>query len=127
MLASPIVASAPRWQGTLHRVSGLVILSGAAMMALGASTGFGCPFQGVGLACAGCGCGRALRLVVEAGPLEALRAQPVALPLMAIIVAIWVSSSSLNRFWTRRFEVNAVALWLVVSVANWTLQLFRVL
>jgi hypothetical protein len=74
-----------------HHVSqlmGLTLLGGAVMSAFYRVTGTQCPFRAVGLACPGCGCGRAVGRFVTDGAAAAFRAQPTAsLLVLAILVA----------------------------------------
>lgn len=70
----------------------LTLTSGGAGLLVSATTGLTCPFRAVGLACPGCGCGRAVSLVVKDGIAVALASQPTATLLLLSMVAILIVS-----------------------------------
>ena len=70
----------------VSQLMGLTLLGGAVMSAFYRVTGTQCPFRAVGLACPGCGCGRAVGRFVSDGVTAAFRAQPTASLLVSTIL-----------------------------------------
>ena len=80
-------------------IAALTLLGGSAATVLYRSLGLNCPMQSIGLACPGCGCGRAAVALVTDGPVAAIQQQPTALLfLMSIVVlavfgrTMWIAS-----------------------------------
>ena len=61
---------------------------GAVTTAIYGLVGASCPFRAVGLACPGCGCGRAATILATEGPVSSLRAQPTAFVLLVVLVIL---------------------------------------
>jgi len=59
-------------------ISVVTLSGGLLMMGFYSATGTGCPLAAVGLACPGCGCGRAGKSLLNDGPVVALQNQPTA-------------------------------------------------
>jgi len=47
-----------------------------------------CPMKSVGLACPGCGCGHAAKVLFDRGPIEAFDAQPTAVLFLATLLLL---------------------------------------
>lgn len=64
-----------------------IVGSGIATTGLYRVTGLSCPMSSLGLACPGCGCGRAATKFLQEGLVSALAAQPTATVLLLSLVA----------------------------------------
>lgn len=72
------------WTNQLF-ASGGVAVAGGVGTAAGSFFDFQCPLASVGLACAGCGCSRAVTIAVSDGLGSALSAQPTALIFVLVL------------------------------------------
>lgn len=89
-------------------IAGLLLVGGAASTALYRFFELRCPTNLVGLACPGCGCGRAAVSFVLDGPATAMGQQPTAMFLLLSMVMLatvgrlsWISSQK----WRSNFVV----------------------
>lgn len=106
-------------------IAGYVLVGGATLTALYAPLGLRCPMQSVGLACPGCGCGRASIALFREGPLEAFRLQPTALLFLFSITVLAVGG---RWAWTTRqkwISNIVVALPILLGCVNLVFQLIR--
>ena len=76
-----------RRPATLYVVSAASALSGALGLAIYSHWDLQCPLRSIGLACPGCGCGRAVTALVESGPWAMVRAQPTA----SVFLFSWIA------------------------------------
>jgi hypothetical protein len=75
-----------RRPSTLYAVSAASAASGALGMAIYSHWDLQCPLRSIGLACPGCGCGRAVAALVDRGPWAMVRDQPTA----AVFLFTWI-------------------------------------
>ena len=62
---------------------------------IGSAGSYECPLRAIGLACPGCGCGRAVTTLFQSGPIKMYEAQPTAGALVMVIgLLLFVSSVS---------------------------------
>ena len=62
---------------------------------IGSAGSYECPLRAIGLACPGCGCGRAVTTLFQSGPIKMYEAQPTAGALVMVIgLLLFVSSFS---------------------------------
>jgi len=80
------------WTNQLVVSGGVVGLGGLGVLA-GGLLDFRCPFASVGLACAGCGCSRAVTIAVQDGLGSAFSAQPTAFLLVLVLTLSLVISA----------------------------------
>lgn len=80
------------WTNQLF-ASGGVAVAGGIGIAAGGLFDFRCPFASAGLACAGCGCSRAVTIAVQEGLGPALSAQPTALMFVLVLTLSLVISA----------------------------------
>jgi hypothetical protein len=106
-------------------IASLTLLGGAAATVLYRALGLNCPMQSIGLACPGCGCGRAATALISDGPIAAFQQQPTALLFLASLVLLaavgrlmWVSRE-------RWLSHLVVLLPLHLAFANLVFQLIR--
>ena len=106
-------------------IAGWVLVAGAVSTLVYKRLGLRCPMQTVGLACPGCGCGRAFVAVLTEGPVEAFRLQPSALlflfslTILAVIGRLtWVANKN-------AFSNVVVSLPLTLGFGNLVFQLMR--
>ena len=86
--ATLVVRGMPRRQ--VASLTGAVLVTGAFGSLVFSVTGLRCPFRTVGLACPGCGCGRAVGAFLEGGAGAAFRAQPTATALVLVLCLVTV-------------------------------------
>jgi hypothetical protein len=110
---------------TAANISALTLAGGSAATILYGSLGLGCPMQSIGLACPGCGCGRAATALISDGPIAAFQQQPTALLFLASLVLLaavgrlmWVSKE-------RWLSHLVVLLPLHLAFVNLVFQLIR--
>ena len=107
------------------RIAGYVLAGGAVATVVYRAIGFECPMRSVGLACPGCGCGRATVALLRSGPVQSFREQPTALLFLLSLVAL----ASLGKLaWVQRekWRSNLVVLLPVhLALANLVFQLNR--
>ena len=85
------------WTNQLVASAG-VAAAGSFGVAIGGMFEFQCPLASFGLACAGCGCSRAVTIAVQDGVIAAFERQPSALLLVAgLIVSVAVSAIAVVR------------------------------
>lgn len=115
--------------GLLGWVSIASLSVGALGTVLGKAFNLRCPFVSAGLACAGCGCSRAVTLALQDGLAAAFDRQPTALLLVVSLVlsatVSTVATKLVNRerimgFITPRIAASAI---LLVALANLAYQL----
>ena len=106
-------------------IAGWVLVGGAVSTVVYKSLGLRCPMQSVGLACPGCGCGRAFVAVLTDGPIEAFQLQPSALlflfslTILAVIGRLtWVADKN-------ALSNVVVSLPLALGFGNLVFQLMR--
>lgn len=106
-------------------VSASVLVGGVATTVVYSLLGARCPFRAAGLACPGCGCGRAATLMVTEGPVVSFQSQPTAFILLTLLTVLAIlgvrarlKGSTSGGYLHLRF-LGAAAL------ANLSLQLFR--
>ena len=62
---------------------------------IGSAGSYECPLRAIGLACPGCGCGRAVTTLFQSGPIKMYEAQPTAGALVMVIgLLLFVSAFS---------------------------------
>ena len=106
-------------------IAALTLVGGASATFIYGFLGLNCPMQSIGLACPGCGCGRAAVALVSDGPITALRNQPTALLLLMSIVVLAVAGRTM---WvtTKRWRAYFVVLLpLHLAFGNLVFQLIR--
>jgi len=116
------------WTNQLF-ASGGVAVAGGIGIAAGGLLDFRCPFASAGLACAGCGCSRAVTIAVREGLGPALSAQPTALlfvlvlTLSLLISAIHVIRSTTTRILGFITPLMVAVLVFVAAMLNFGYQL----
>jgi hypothetical protein len=70
------------------RIASYVLTGGVVATIAYRAVGFECPMRSVGLACPGCGCGRATVALLRSGPVQAFREQPTALLFLLSLMAL---------------------------------------
>jgi len=116
------------WTNQLF-ASGGVAVAGGIGIAAGGLFDFRCPFASAGLACAGCGCSRAVTIAVREGLGPALSAQPTALifvlvlTLSLVISAVHVVQSTTTRTLGFITPLVAAAFVVVAAMLNFGYQL----
>lgn len=80
------------WTNQLF-ASGGVAVAGGVGTAAGSLFDFQCPLASVGLACAGCGCSRAVTIAVREGLGSAFSAQPTALIFVLVLTLSLLKSA----------------------------------
>lgn len=106
-------------------IAGYVLLSGAVTTAIYRISGFQCPMRSIGLACPGCGCGRASIDLLKHGPLVAFQNQPTALLFLLSIVVLAFTGRwawTIQKKWASSL---VVMLPIHLAFANLVLQLIR--
>lgn len=104
-------------------------MAGGAGIAAGGLFDFRCPFASAGLACAGCGCSRAVTIAMQDGLGSALSAQPTALifvlvlTLSLVISAIRVVRSTTTRTLGFITPLVVAACVVVAAILNFGYQL----
>ena len=86
---------------------------------IGSAGSYECPLRAIGLACPGCGCGRAVTTLFQSGPIKMYEAQPTAGALVMVIgLLLFVSA----------FSTFAESKWssLTVKILPWVSILFAV-
>lgn len=116
------------WSNQLF-ASAAVLSAGGVGVAFGAAVGFRCPFASMGVACAGCGCSRAVTIAIQDGLAAAFERQPTALLLVVtLVLSAMVSVVATKRFDRERImgfitpRIAASAM-LLVALANLAYQL----
>ena len=110
-------------------VSGGVVVAGGVGVVAGGLFDFRCPFASAGLACAGCGCSRAVTIAMQDGLGSALSAQPTAflfvlvLTLSLVISAFRVMRSTTSRTLGFITPLVVAACVVVAAVLNFGYQL----
>lgn len=86
---------------------------------IGSVGSYKCPLNAVGLACPGCGCGRAVTTFFQSGPIKMYEAQPTAGALVMVIGLL---------FFVSAFSTFAESKWssLTVKILPWVSILFAV-
>lgn len=106
-------------------IAGLTLVGGLAATSIYRAAGLVCPMQSAGLACPGCGCGRAAVLLLTSGPIEAFRAQPTAFLFLSSIVILAVTGR-LAWISQKKWSSNTVVLLpLHLAFLNLVFQLIR--
>lgn len=106
-------------------VAGLCLVGGAATTAVYQLLELSCPMTLVGLACPGCGCGRAAISFVFDGPAAAIRQQPTALFLLLSLVLL-ATVGRLSWFSWGKWRSNfVVAVPIHLAFVNLVFQLNR--
>jgi hypothetical protein len=106
-------------------IASLTLLGGATATVLYSSLGLGCPMQAVGLACPGCGCGRAATALISEGPIAAFQQQPTALLFLASLVLLAVVGRLMWVSKERWLSHLVVLLPLHLAFVNLVFQLIR--
>lgn len=73
------------------KVATYVLAAGAVTTPIYSSIGLQCPMRSLGLACPGCGCGRALTSLISNGVQSAFRTQPTALLLLSTLFLLAIT------------------------------------
>ena len=81
-----VIPESLRTGRSLFIASGFAAGGGLVGLTVFSISGLRCPFRSVGLACPGCGCGRALASFVDGGPVAMWRNQPTA----TLFLTLWV-------------------------------------
>ena len=96
---------------------------------IGSVGSYECPFKSIGLACPGCGCGRAVTALIQSGPIKMYEAQPTASALVMIIgLLLFVSAlstfseSKLSEQLSKILPLVAI-LFVVAVVTNFVYQI----
>lgn len=66
-------------------MSSLTLGIGGLGTLIGSAGSYECPLRAIGLACPGCGCGRAVTALIQSGPIKMYEAQPTASALVIVI------------------------------------------
>lgn len=106
-------------------VAGLSLVGGAVSTALYQLFELTCPMRSMGLACPGCGCGRAAISFVFDGPAAAIREQPTAL-LLLLSLLLLASVGRLSWFSSGKWRSNFVIVMPIhLALGNLAFQLNR--
>jgi hypothetical protein len=96
---------------------------------IGSVGSYECPLKSIGLACPGCGCGRAVTALIQSGPIKMYEAQPTASALVMIIgLLLFVSAlstfseSKLSEQLSKILPLVAI-LFVVAVVTNFVYQI----
>ncbi|CAB4627136.1 unannotated protein [freshwater metagenome] len=106
-------------------IATVTLAGGSAATVLYNSLGLNCPMQSIGLACPGCGCGRAAIAFVADGPMAAIQAQPTALLFLMSIVVLAVVGRTMWITTKRWRSYLVVLLPLHLAFGNLVFQLIR--
>jgi len=106
-------------------IASLTLLGGATATVLYRTLGLNCPMQSIGLACPGCGCGRAAIALVADGPVAALQQQPTALLFLISIAILAVVGRTMWIATTRWRSYLVVLLPVHLAFGNLVFQLIR--
>ena len=116
----------------LLSVSGAIVSFGAVGILAGNTLGYDCPLRKIGLACPGCGCGRAVTTLFSEGPIEMIARQPtagtlIAILFLAIVLSLnFVLSKRISSDQISRVSKLLIALLGVSSVSNFIYQMTQV-
>lgn len=106
-------------------VSASFLAGGAVTTVVYGLVGASCPFRALGLACPGCGCGRAVTVLATEGPVSSLRAQPTAFVLLAVLAAISILGMRAGLLGRKSSGYAHLRFLGAAALANLSLQLFR--
>lgn len=106
-------------------VSASFLVGGAATTVIYGLVGASCPFRAVGLACPGCGCGRAATILATEGPVSSLRAQPTAFLLLGVLVTLSLLGMRAGLLGRRTSGYVHLRFLGAAALANLSLQLVR--
>ena len=89
-------------------------------------SGLQCPLRAIGLACPGCGCGRAVVSFFTRGPFEAFDAQPTALLLVLFICCIATLGriQGINR--RRKYALRVTLIACILGISNLVFQIMAI-
>ena len=106
------------WSNQLF-ASAAVLSAGGVGVAFGAAVGFRCPLASMGVACAGCGCSRAVTIAIQDGLAVAFERQPTAL----LFVVTLVLSATLSTVATKRVDRGRIMGFITPRIAASTVLL----
>jgi hypothetical protein len=111
--------------GYAANIAAYSLLGGTGATVFYRVVGLGCPMQSIGLACPGCGCGRAATALISEGPIAAIQQQPTALLLLVSIVLLAVVGRSVRVSKERWLSSFVILLPFPLAFANLVFQLNR--
>ena len=82
---------------------------------IGSAGSYECPLRAIGLACPGCGCGRAVTTLFQSGPIKVYEAQPTAGALV-MVIGLLLFVSSISTFTQSRWSSLTVKILPGVSI-----------
>ena len=82
---------------------------------IGSAGSYECPLRAIGLACPGCGCGRAVTTLFQSGPIKMYEAQPTAGALV-MVIGLLLFVSSISTFTQSRWSSLTVKILPGVSI-----------
>ena len=96
---------------------------------IGSGGNYECPLESIGLACPGCGCGRAVTALIQSGPIKMYEAQPTASALV-MIIGLLLFVSALSTFSEFKWSVQlakilpwVAILFVVTAITNFVYQI----
>lgn len=116
----------------LLTVSSAILSFGAIGTLAENALGYECPLRKIGLACPGCGCGRAATTLFSKGPIQMMAQQPTAgilivvLLLTTVLSFAFIVSKRMSSDQISRISKLVIALLGVAAVANCLYQVTQV-
>lgn len=107
---------------------GILAIGGIGTL-IGSVGSYECPLKSIGLACPGCGCGRAVKALIQSGPIKMYEAQPTASALV-MIIGLLLFVSALSTFSEFKLSVQfakilpwVAILFVVTAITNFIYEI----
>lgn len=99
-------------------MSSLTLGIGGIGTLIGSAGSYECPLRAIGLACPGCGCGRAVTALIQSGPIKMYEAQPTASALV-IVIGLLLFVSVISTFSESKLSLRLAKIlpWLAILFA----------